>query len=70
MEIINKKCKCNKTINDNTVIHECIYSGLGYILFLIGMSAKPSMVKFKCVNCGVIFGIDKNPETLKKYVGR
>jgi hypothetical protein len=70
MQEIIKNCKCGKTIDDNMVIHECVYTGLGYLLFFIGMSAKPSAVKFKCVNCGDVFATDKREETLKKYVGR
>jgi len=70
MEIINNKCNCGYTIKDNKVIHECVYSGLGWFLFSLGMSAKPSEVKFKCVTCGVVFAIDKSNQTLKKYVGR
>ncbi len=70
MEIINKKCNCGYTIKDNKVIHECVYTGFGWLLFTIGMSAKPSEVIFKCVNCGVVFSKDKSNETLKKYVGR
>lgn len=66
----NKKCKCGKTIKDDTIIHECKYTGVGWLLFSIGLSAKPSEVIFKCINCGEVYLIDKSEETLKKYVGR
>jgi hypothetical protein len=49
---------------------ECTYSGFGWLLFSIGMSAKPTRVDFICSNCKEIIESTSNPEILKKYVGR
>ena len=49
---------------------ECTYSGLGWLLFSIGMSAKPTRVDFICSNCKEIIESSSDPQILKKYVGR
>jgi len=72
MEKLNeKKCSCGfDKENKKWVMPECEYSGIGWFFYFIGISAKPVKVKFKCQQCGDVFGETTDPEELKKYVGR
>ncbi len=63
----------DKLINEKTegVGFETHYSGLGWFLYtVIGMSAKPTRVDFVNEKTGEILRSTKDPEELKKYVGR
>ncbi len=64
------KCSDGGDNKNYPVEFECTYSGLGWLLFSIGMSAKPTRVDFICANCKEIIESSSDPQTLKKYVGR
>ena len=56
--------------NQNLVEFECVYSGWGWLLFSIGMSARPSRVDFICRKCNQVIDSTSELVVLKKYVGR
>lgn len=68
MEI--KTCSCgNNSLSDDTEA-ECKYSGVGWLLLFIGMSAQPTEVVFRCKKCGEIIESKTDEKTLKQYIGR
>ena len=46
------------------------YSGFGWFLYLVGMSAKPSKVDFINSETGEVVSSITDSKELKKYVGR
>ncbi|GJQ62050.1 MAG: hypothetical protein SCALA702_11030 [Melioribacteraceae bacterium] len=70
-KLTENKCSCGfDESNKKWVMPVCEYSGIGWLLYFIGISAKPVKVKFKCQKCGDEFGETTDEETLKRYVGR
>lgn len=68
---MNKLCKCGYDVNHPKITHKCEYSKLGWFLFtILGMSAKPKLVKFYCTECGETIGSSTEPNVLEKYIGR
>jgi hypothetical protein len=64
------KCSLGSEIKNHPIDFECQYSGFGWLLFSIGMSAKPTRVNFICRNCKNVIESTADSEILKKYVGR
>ena len=68
---MNKLCKCGYDKYHEKVIHKSEYTKWGWFLFtILGLSAKPKVIKFVCSECEEITSITTNPEILSKYVGR
>jgi hypothetical protein len=68
---MENKCKCGYEIEHNKVVHETEYTKWGWFLFtILGLSAKPSKVKFICSECGEIILETREPAVLSKFVGR
>jgi hypothetical protein len=65
-----EKCSCGFDMSNKHIQHHSEYSNLGWILYWIGISAKPVRVSFKCSKCDEVIESTDNPEILKKYVGR
>ena len=64
-------CICGYDINHPKIIHKTEYSKLGWLLLtVLGLSAKPKIVKFICPECSDILMSSSDPEILSKYVGR
>ena len=68
MELI---CSCRNEINQSRITHETEYSQWGWFLFtVLGLSAKPKVVKFLCMDCGKVVKSSSEEAILKKFVGR
>lgn len=68
---MENKCRCGFGIENDKVIHETDYTKWGWFLFtVVGLSAKPSNVKFICSICGETIVETRDPAILSKYVGR
>ena len=65
-----KTCSCGNKMGDSFIQHKCEYSSWGWVLYWIGMSAKPIRVDFYCMNCGDVIYSTSEPEVMKQYVGR
>lgn len=68
--ILKNKCACGFESSNPKVEHNSEYSKLGWILYWIGISAKPIRVNFKCSVCGEIIESSTDESILKKFVGR
>jgi hypothetical protein len=55
---------------DNPIEARCKYSTFGWILFSVGVSAKPIRVDFVCLHCGKVIQSTTDSKTLTFYVGR
>ncbi len=67
---IEKKCSCGYDKSHSMIKPKCHYSGWGWVLFSIGMSARPIRVDFVCEKCGEMIDSSTELVVLKKYVGR
>lgn len=67
---IKKTCKCGNDRKSPQIELKTEYSAFGWILFYIGMSAKPVKAEFVCKTCGDILELVTDPVELKKYVGK
>ena len=68
---MSKICRCGYDINNSSIIHETDYSGWGWFLFtILGLSAKPKLVRFICSKCGEEIKRTNDPKILNNYVGR
>lgn len=56
--------------NDRKLTFKTHYSTFGWLLYSIGMSAKPVKVDFIDSETGEIVRSTTDPDELKKYVGR
>jgi hypothetical protein len=67
----NKKtCGCGNSKKSSEVELKTGYSTFGWILFYIGMSARPVKAEYICKKCGEIIESIADPVELKKYVGK
>ena len=68
---MNYLCKCGRDISHPKILHETEYSKWGwFLLTILGLSAKPKLVKFKCPDCGDEILATDDPDVLSKFVGR
>lgn len=68
---MNLTCQCGHELNNPRISHETEYSKWGwFILTVLGLSAKPRLVKYICKDCGKVLKTSNDPETLKKFVGQ
>ncbi len=67
---IEPRCSCGYDKSHSMIKPDCHYSGWGWLLFSIGMSAKPIRVDFVCEICKDKIDSSTDNEILKKYVGR
>ena len=62
--------KCPQGQKDCFIDFTTSYSKWGWTLFLIGMSACPTKVTFKCQECGLVVAEITDKEKLQEYVGK
>ena len=64
-------CKCGHDISHPSVMHKTEYSKLSwFLLTVLGLSAKPKIVKFICSECLETLLITSDRKILSKYIGR
>jgi|GEM_PF-2984246 len=64
------KCPENGDISNCPIRHHCTYSGFGWFLYSMGVSAQPVKIDFKCDKCGAIIESTTDKAIMKKFVGR
>ena len=67
---MNQTKRSNSVGGNKKLTFKTHYSGFGWFLYLLGMSAKPTKVDFINPETGEIVDSTTDPEELKKYVGR
>jgi hypothetical protein len=61
------RCACGHTRNDPQVLPEPFYTGWGWLLFLIGVTAKPLAVLYRCLWCKQILARSRDPQILPRF---
>lgn len=62
-----KSCRCGYTRNDPEILPEPFYTGWGWLLFLIGVTAKPLAVLYRCVWCKQVIAQTRDPRVLSRF---
>ncbi len=61
-----KKCRCGYTRESPEVAQEPQYTLWGWILLtVLGISAKPDHIAFRCTKCREKLGVSRNPALLR-----
>lgn len=61
------RCRCGHTRNDPEVLPEPFYTGWGWLLFLIGVTAKPLAVLYRCLWCKQVIARTRDPMILSRF---
>ena len=67
---MNESKQSEETDKNKKLTFKTHYSSFGWLLYWIGMSAKPIKVDFIDSETGKIVSSTTDPKELKKYVGR
>jgi hypothetical protein len=62
-----KLCKCGHDVNHPQIAPEPVYTNGSWLLFLIGVTAKPSSVVYRCVLCKQILASTRDPKVLSRF---
>lgn len=62
-----KRCACGHTRTDPEILPEPFYTGWGWLLFLIGVTAKPLSVLYRCVWCKQVIAQTRDPQILSRF---
>ncbi len=64
---VGKKCACGHTRDDPKVAQEPEYTLWGWILLsVLGISAKPDHIVFRCTQCRQKLGVSRDPALLAR----
>lgn len=61
------RCACGHELNHQEVLPEPTYSGWGSLLFLIGVTAKPLSVLYRCWRCKQVLAVTRDPKVLARF---
>lgn len=60
-------CACGHTLSHSAVLPEPVYTQWGWLLFLIGVTAKPLAVVYRCLWCKQVLAKTRDPKVLSKF---
>lgn len=60
-------CRCGHARGHAKVSAEAEYSALGWVAVVLGVSARPTCVRFRCRVCGAIFDETREPADLDAH---
>ena len=66
-DLTSRTCPCGHSVGHHMVSAEAEYSGLGWLLVAIGVSARPVRVKYRCRRCEEVFGVSTDAELLSQH---
>jgi hypothetical protein len=61
------RCACGHTANHSAVLPEPAYTQWGWLLFLIGVTAKPLAVLYRCLWCKQVLARTRDPKVLARF---
>ena len=65
----DRKCACGHTRSHEMVVQEPEYTLWGWILLsVLGISAKPDHIVFRCTTCRQKLGVSRDPALLDRQV--
>lgn len=60
-------CRCGHEVGHNMVSAEPSYSPGGWLAVLVGISWRPTRLRYRCRRCNEVFFETKDPATLATY---
>lgn len=60
-------CRCGHEVGHTMVSPEPEYSALGWVMVLVGISAKPKRIKYRCRKCNSVFHETTDRKDLDNY---
>jgi hypothetical protein len=63
-----KQCSCGHNKHHHLVEAVCRYNWWGWTRLIMGVTAWPIEVAFKCLQCGEIIDTTKDPDVLREQV--
>lgn len=60
-------CRCGRSVDDPATLAVARYRGLGWLLFVIGVTPTPTQIDFVCPTCRHIFRSSNAPEVCLRY---
>lgn len=61
------RCSCGQALSRPEVVLEPVYTSLGWLMFLIGVTAKPRVVLTRCLWCRKVLARTRDPKVLVKF---
>jgi len=61
------KCRCGNALGHHMVSDEPVYTFVGWFAILIGISARPTRIKYRCRRCQEVFHQTTDPAVLAKH---
>ena len=60
------RCACGHELNHREVLPEPTYAGWSWFLFLIGVTARPLAVLYRCWRCKQVLAVTRDPNVLAR----
>lgn len=60
-------CRCGHPIGHHMVSDEPDYSFIGWVAVMVGISARPKVVRYRCRRCNQVFHVTRDPDVLAKH---
>ena len=61
------RCACGHDLNHQEVLPEPVYAGWAWLLFLIGVTAMPLKVLYRCWRCRQVLKVTRDPNVLATF---
>lgn len=61
------RCACGHDRSHPSIAAEPIYNHLGWLMFLIGVTARPRRVVYRCLWCKHVLASTRDPKVLGKF---
>lgn len=61
------RCACGRDRSHPEVAPEPVYTQWSWLLFLIGVTAKPQSVLYRCIWCKQVLASTRDPKILSKF---
>lgn len=60
-------CRCGRDVHDPAILAVARYRGLGWLLFVIGVTPTPTQIDFVCPTCRQLFTSSTAPDVCLRY---
>lgn len=66
-KVQGRTCRCGYGRGHHMVSDEPEYTFIGWVAMLVGISARPTLVKYRCRRCHELFDRSKDPALLATH---
>jgi hypothetical protein len=60
-------CRCGYTIGHHMVSDQPEYNFIGWVAVMVGISARPTLIRYRCRRCDQVFHATRDPAVLAKH---